>query len=108
MKKIILMMAGALCLSVAVANAQNPAQPPRDTTAVQPSQNYVKDMVKINATEIPASLRSTLQASQYQGWENATIFRSKNSDTYLIQIQDANDRMKTYRFDASGKPLKDN
>lgn len=108
MKKIILMMAGALCLSVAVANAQNPAQPPRDTTSVQPSQNYVKDMVKIKATEIPASLRSTLQASQYKGWENATIFRSKNSDTYLIQMQDANDRMKTYRFDASGKPLKDN
>ncbi|MBA4053488.1 MAG: hypothetical protein C0490_02130 [Marivirga sp.] len=108
MKKIILILAGALCLSVAVVNAQNATQRSKDSTSVQPSQAYVKDMVRINATEIPASLRSTLQESQYKGWENAAIYRSKNSDMYLVEMRDENDRSKTYRFDANGKLVKDN
>lgn len=107
MKKIILVLAGALCLGVAGVNAQDATQRVKDTTTVQPSPNYVKDMVKINATEVPASLRSTLQGSRYKGWENASIYRSKNSDMFLVEMRDENDRTKAYRFDASGKLVKD-
>jgi len=107
MKKTILILAGALCLSVATVNAQDAPQRSKDSTSVQPTQNYVKDMAKINATEIPASLRSTLQGSQYTGWENATIYRSKDSDMYLVEMKDASDRTTSYRFDANGKIVKD-
>lgn len=108
MKKIILVLAGALCLGVAGVNAQDATQRVKDdTTSVQPSQSYLKGMVKINATEIPANLRSTLQGDQYKGWENASIYRSKNSDMYLVEMKDENDRTKAYRFDASGKLVRD-
>jgi hypothetical protein len=108
MKKIILVVVGALCMWVAGANAQDATQRVKDTANVQPSPNYVKDMAKINATEVPAPLRSTLQGTPYTGWENATIFRSKNGDMYLVEMSDENDRRKAYRFDSNGKLVKDN
>lgn len=108
MKKTILILACTLCLGVVAVDAQDTTQRSKDSTSVQQSQNYVKDMVKINATEIPASLRSTLQASQYKGWENASIYRSKNNDMYLVEMRDENDRAKAFRFDANGKLVKDN
>lgn len=119
MKKIILILAGAFCISAAAVQAQDVA--PRDTTnksvssspsvthpSEAPSQDYKQDMVKIKSSEVPASLRSTLQGTQYKGWEKATIYRSKNNDGYVIEMKDASDKIMTHRFDANGKPLRDN
>lgn len=106
MKKIILILAGALCLSTAAVQAQDV---PQDTTRQsEQSQNYRKDMVKIQAAEIPTSLRTTLQDAQYQGWEKATIFRSKSNDMYLVEMKDADGKTKVHKFDANGKAVRDN
>lgn len=106
MKKIILILAGSLCLSTAAVQAQDV---PQDTTRQsEQSQNYRKDMVKIQASEIPTSLRTTLQDAQYQGWEKATIFRSKANDMYFVEMKDASGKMKVHKFDASGKAVRDN
>ena len=106
MKKIIFIMAAALCISATVVQAQDPAT--KDTTSVSENQGYLMDMVKIKSSEIPATLHTTLQATEYKGWENATIYRTKNSDMFVVEMKDATDKMKIYRFDANGKPIKDN
>lgn len=67
------------------------------------SQNYTKDMTKIQSSDVPASLRSTLQGSQYKGWEKGTVYQSRNNDGYAIEIKDGN-KTKRFRFDANGKP----
>lgn len=106
MKKTILILATALCLGTVAVQAQDVTQ---DTTRQsQQSQNYRKDMVTIQATEIPTSLRTTLQDAQYQGWENATIYRSKANDMYLIEMKDGSGKTKVHKFDAKGKAIRDN
>jgi len=104
MKKSILILAAALCLSGA-AMAQ--ATQPTDSTGTQvtqtpdQNQNYKKDMLKVKSNEVPASLKTTLQGTEYKGWETGTIYRNQNSDMYLLEGKDG----KTYRFDAQGKKI---
>ena len=85
--------------------AQTPTQ--KDTTKQSQSQNYRQDMVKIQSADVPASLKTTLGDTKYKGWESGTIYRSKNSDGYVVEIKDAknNNKVTTHRFDAQGKPV---
>jgi len=116
MKKITLFFASMLLVGLTAMYAQS-----QDTTSTQgskrkssteaPSQdrqadqskNYTKDMTVIQSSDIPANLRTTLQGSTYKGWENGTIYRSKNNDGYAVEIKDGG-KTKVYRFDANGKP----
>ena len=119
MKKIVLILASELCLGAAAVQAQDPAQQPtKDSTSIQPSQpatpaqpdqpSYLKDMVKIEATEIPAGLQATLQRDQFKGWESGSVYKNQTGDVYIVEINDAvENRTKAYRFDASGKPIKE-
>jgi hypothetical protein len=77
-------------------------------TQTQPGSVQLKDMTTLQSTEIPASLRETLQAPQYKGWDdtNSKIYRNQTSDLYVVQIQDGT-MTKTYRFDKNGKPIND-
>ena len=59
-------------------------------------------MIVIPSTEIPASLRGTLQGTQYKGWENGTIYRNQSSDMFMVEVREGN-QTKTYRFDQNGK-----
>jgi hypothetical protein len=71
------------------------------------SQDYRKDMTVIQAADVPASLRSTLAGDQYKGWEsNATIYSSKNNDSYVVEIREGNET-KVHRFDQNGKAVKE-
>lgn len=108
MKKIILILAGALCLSTAAVQAQDATNKAKqDSTRQSPSTNYQKDMVKIQATDVPSSLRTTLQDAQYKGWEKATLYRSKNNDMYVVEMKDASGKTMVHKFDASGKPIRE-
>jgi ribosomal protein L21E len=105
MKKLVLLIAAVFCLSAVAVQAQDPQK--KDTT--QQSQNYREDMTVIQSSEIPESLRATLQDAQYQGWETGTFYTNKAKDSYVVEIKDAaTNKSTTFRFDASGKPLKDN
>jgi len=105
MKKLMLFIAAVFCLSAVAVQAQDPQK--KDT--VTQSQNYRQDMVVIKSSDIPASLRTTLQEAQYKGWETGTFYTNKAKDTYVVEIKDAStNKAKAFRFDASGKPMKDN
>lgn len=124
MKKIVLMLAGALCLSVAAVNAQDATeQPTRDTTAIQQSQqqppsqpeeapqapSYRRDMTQIQATDVPAGLKSTLERPQFKGWEDGGLYSNADKSVFIVEIKDeVEGRIKAYRFDADGKPITDN
>ena len=118
MKTIKLFLAGALVAGAVAVNAQDstnvatpPAQPqeqtqPQDQTPAQDQTNFKKDMVVIQASEVPASLRTTLQGAEYKGWESGTVYRSQNNDIFIVETRDG-DKTKIHRFDKSGKAVKD-
>lgn len=106
MKKLMLTIAAVFCLSAVAVYAQDPQE--KDTTQTQ-SQNYRQDMTVIKSSEIPPTLRTTLQDAQYTGWETGTFYTNKAKDTYVVEIKDATtNKTKMYRFDANGKPMRDN
>jgi hypothetical protein len=117
MKKMKLIMAGALCtlLSAGFAQetsdldtAQNPVRqgdPAVRQTPEQVQDNELRDMVKIKESEIPASLQNALKGDDYKG-ESKTYYRSKDGDSYAVEIKDGN-ITQTYRFDKQGKPIND-
>lgn len=113
MKKIMLTMAGALLIGVATVNAQtdttkrtDPAQPAQEQPAQQPQDQYRSaELVPLPADEIPATLKKTLEAPEYKGWENATIYQNKSTKEYVLEMT-AGGEHKVYRFDRSGQPIK--
>jgi hypothetical protein len=129
MKKVMLTMAGMLFIGIVAVQAQSQdttitPTPQRDTTVAPPEQpqpdpqqpeqqregSYMlRDMTVLSASEIPATLRETLQAgTDYKGWDDPTtkIYRNKTSDLYVVQIMDGT-QTKTYRFDKNGKPIEE-
>ncbi len=119
MKKIILILAGSLCLGIATVQAQDPSQPAKDSSTIeqpQPSSDavpaapaYRKDMVQIQTTEIPAGLKSTLERPQFKGWESGVVYSNADKSVFIVEIKDdVEGRVKAYRFDADGKPITDN
>ena len=105
MKKIVLLIAAVFCLSAVAVQAQDTQK--KDTTGVSQSQNYRQDMTKIRSSDLPASLQTTLQDAQYKGWETGTFYTNKSKDMYVVEIRDANNQTKSYRFDANGKAVRD-
>jgi hypothetical protein len=106
MKKLMLTIASLLFVSVMAVNAQVNT----DTTSVsdQPSvsddqSNYTRDMELIQSSEVPASLRSTLQGTEYTGWEEGKVYRNASTNEYLIVIGEED--AKVYRFDANGTKI---
>jgi len=55
-------------------------------------------MVIIDKSELPSSLKKTLQKDKYSGWENGTIYHNTNTDEYVIAPR-------AYRFDKNGKEM---
>ena len=109
-------MIGLLCTLLSAAYAQesdlDTAQHPirQGDPAIKQSpeqiqENSLRDMVKISEDEIPSNMVNALKGSDYKG-ESKTFYRSKNGDSYLVEIQDGN-TTHTYRFDKQGKPIND-
>jgi len=103
MKKVFFIVAG-LVFMASVTFAQDTTRVQQQTPEQEQSQNYAKDMVKIESTDLPEAVKQTLSAPQYQGWETSTIYRSKNNDMYIIELG-AGTEAKTFRFGADGKPI---
>ncbi|HTF20490.1 MAG TPA: hypothetical protein VK658_20600 [Chryseolinea sp.] len=103
MKKVLFIVAGLLFMAT-VTFAQDTTRTQQQSPEQTPTQSYTKDMVKITATDLPEAVRQTLAAPQYQGWESAPVYRSKNNDMYIIEMG-TGDQAKTFRFGADGKPI---
>ena len=113
MKKLMLLCASFMLVGAIAVNAQSsdttkrPAKAPTTQPPQQSNQmTQKKDLVKVQTAEVPASLRKTLEDPMYVGWENSTIWRNKTTDEYTIELPSGN-TTKTYRFDKTGKPIKD-
>lgn len=121
MKKLILVIAGT-AFSIAMVNAQSDSIRTKPATTMSKTQstmyqNYpTRDMKKISSSEIPASLRTTLQGTEYKGWENGTIYLNSTTNEYSYQAAPVKGNNSTskdmnavgwYRFDQSGKRITD-
>lgn len=107
MKKIILVLVGSFCFAAMSLHAQTPTQ--KDTTNQSQSQDYRQDMVVIQSADVPAALKTTLGDAKYKGWESGKIYRGKNNDGFVLEVKDANsNKVTTHRFDAQGKPVREN
>ena len=105
----------ALFFSSSVALAQNPT-PELDTTQIPVEQGdpalktfspdtYLKDFKRIMPDELPAPVRTTLDAgTQYEGWQRAPIYKNRKGDRFVLEIQ-SGDRTERFQFDAEGKPV---
>lgn len=119
MKKIILFIAASVC-SVAMVNAQTDTTKTMTKTTTTQSTAYqtypTKDMKKVSVSELPASLRTTLQAPEYKGWENSTVYYNATTGQYSYQAPAMNGTTSAtttktqpqwYHFDKAGKRLPD-
>lgn len=108
MKKLMMTIAGLLFVSVmaATAQVQDTTSASQPSTGIQQEQgiNY-DEMEAVPNGDVPASLRSTLQGSEYSGWEEGKVYRNKNSSEYTVVVGDEN--AKVYRFDNNGRRLED-
>lgn len=137
MKKILLTVAGSVLVAFATVQAQERSDTTRstsDTTRTdEPSSEYRRtesgmqgetgtlegrsgtqgqtwrdeDRVSVTTDELPDDLLKTLESDEYTGWENATIYRHKTSNEFMLVLQD-NGEVKTFYFDAQGKALQSN
>lgn len=75
--------------------------------AMEPSTSKIdtKNMIHLEASEVPASLKRTLQAPEYEGWESGMLYKDKSNNHYILQIQNGG-KMRTYHFGSDGKPTR--
>ena len=130
MKKVMLMMAGMFFAGIIAVHAQSQdttvAPQQRDTTMTptqttpepqeqqqQPEKQegsfQLRDMTVLQLSEVPSSLRETLQGNtEYKGWEDPTtkIYTNKTNDEFVVQIMDGTET-KSFRFDKNGKRIDD-
>ncbi|HEY9007363.1 hypothetical protein [Ohtaekwangia sp.] len=121
MKKITALFIAVFIVSIALVHAQqydtartkqrpSQSEPESQTPSSQPSsqesdQYKQSDYETIESADVPASLRSTLQRSQYKGWESGKVYRSKNNSGYWIAIGSGSDA-RNYYFDRNGRATK--
>lgn len=115
MKAIIVTMAGIFA-GVQTINAQTDTVSTKASTyqANPAYQSYpTPDMQQVK--DIPSTLRTTLSADDYKGWENGTVYFNTVTGEYALRTMapanphSSNAERKTtwYHFDKSGKRLPD-
>ena len=88
---------------------ETPQPQPQQPEKQQEGSYQLRDMTALQASEIPATLRESLQGNdKFKGWDDPTtkIYRNKTSDLFVVQIMDGTET-KTYRFDRNGKPIEE-
>ena len=107
MKRLMFIAACCVFFGAGTAYAQQDTTKKQTPTQV-PSDKMRDDMTgwtKVEASEVPSQLRTTLSESKYKGWENGTVYKNQNGDVYSLQIGEGAGR-KTHYFDKDGKMTK--
>jgi hypothetical protein len=122
MKKLMLIVAGALFIGGVASYAQDTTSTYRSNQQIDQTKTRttnqndhtmksgqdmkgdksMKGWTRVNSSDIPASLRSTLGNSQYRGWEKSSVYVNQAGDRYSVRLGDASSP-KTYYFDKTGK-----
>ena len=72
----------------------------------QPSEQFnVKEYSEVQSSDVPATLRTTLQSDQYKGWESGKLYRQNNGQGYYLSTG-TGISSKNYYFDNTGKAMK--
>lgn len=114
MKTVLILFAGVFLVNMTVQAQVEPdtianvreGNPQVVAPKLVQEQGYTTDMIRVKAADVPAAVQQALKGTEYKGWENTNLFRSKSGDLYLIEMKDG-DMTKTYRFDRRGKPIKE-
>ena len=113
MKKLIMVLSLMLG-GIAFVNAQEQ----QDTTKSEPTiQTTTQDQDRqiIQVSELPESVKASLESQDYSGWAVSAAYRSsqkdfsdetKSMEVYVIEMKNGTET-KTVRFDKDGKKLED-
>src|SRR5687767_13744228 len=117
MKTILILLVALFICCAEKVNAQSPAPEPDTLKEVKQTDpeakslpkntNYTKDQLRITSKQVPEGVKRALNSdTQYEGWEKGSFYKDKSGNLYTLEITKA-DTTRTYRFNASGKPVKD-
>ena len=89
----------------AAPQPQSQSQQPQSPNQ-QPSEQFnVKEYSQVQSSDVPASLQTTLQDAQYNGWEKGKLYRQNNGQGYYLSTGTGTST-KNYYFDKNGKAMK--
>jgi hypothetical protein len=79
-----------------------------DSKSVNEADIPMEGMIEIQTTEVPVSLRETLNDNEYKGWELGKLYRHASTGEYLLVMDETNvgEGKQMYRFDKDGKLMK--
>lgn len=72
----------------------------------QPSEQFnVKEYSEVQVSDVPPTLRTTLQGDEYKGWENGKLYRQNNGQGYYLSLRTGSST-KNYYFDKNGAAIR--
>lgn len=88
---------------------QGEQQQQQNAQSYRPEDQYnTANMVEVQENDIPQSLRTTLQESEYEGWkENGKLYRNPSTSEYVLIIDTDASQDRRFRFDANGTRVDD-
>ncbi|MGC3945448.1 MAG: hypothetical protein QM762_13195 [Chryseolinea sp.] len=89
----------------AAQQPQSQSQQPQSPNQQPSDQFNVKDYSEVKSSDVPSSLRTTLQEDQYKGWESGKLYRQNNGQGYYLSTGTGT-TTKNYYFDKDGKAMK--
>lgn len=113
MKRLILTLACASIFGATATFAQDSTRtqtPTQQQPTQSPSQSDqmrkddMKGWTQVQATDVPASLRTTLGGTQYKGWDTEGTIYKNQSGQYSVRMG-TGDTQKSYFFDKNGKSI---
>lgn len=114
MKKLILITSCVVLLG-ATAFAQADTTRTQTPTTQQPTQSdqlkkgddEFRGWTRVQAADVPTSLRTTFGEEKYKGWESGTVYMNEKGDTYALRTNSGTNSTPTvYYFDKNGKVSK--
>lgn|SRR5690606_13026943 len=109
MKKLLFALCFMLGAAVAVqAQDTTSTQYQNDAMTQDQSQDDAADKQSIAISELPATVTSSLQTSDYSGWQiNNAYKKEKDGETfYAVELKQGNET-KMVKFDAQGNKVKE-
>jgi hypothetical protein len=79
-------------------SSTNSSSTDENQNSTQNQSNTKREMVIVQPSEIPSSLRETLADPKYEGWENAVIYHNTRTDEYIVSPR-------PHRFNSEGKEM---
>lgn len=128
MKKIWLTVAGSMLIAISATYAQERSDTTRTQSSdyrntetqtpdadqesstlysqdEQPSTDWrTEDLESVSREDLPDALQQTLSSPDFEGWEDATVYRNRSTGAYMV-VMDNNGTPAILHFDRDGKQI---